>query len=253
MDPVNNPQLVQNSRNEYYKPTGNNLFGTRSSRIVYIDSRLRDVEREPSANNFTVNIRPGFVNVVSVELLSMCIPNMNANHPDGPVTTEPVILLKSPQLGYIEMAKSLVNPATSCPAPPFVDPCLIGRVGTVFTQPVDLSTYPSVGGGPRHLSNNLGDDGFAKIYSKVDATVSGVDYIHFIPRSDMRVIKYFRPQRVSLHELNFSLFTWGPAAAPVSTTVPYPLPNEVAVAVTANSGLLPHRNVQICLEVVCQG
>lgn len=74
VDTYRNPTYIQTNHGKIVEPSWENNRGILNSHIVPIDSRLRDYNLYPSANNFKVRLAQIYHNVRSIELLDAIIP-----------------------------------------------------------------------------------------------------------------------------------------------------------------------------------
>lgn len=256
-----NPQITRTAGGAWEPPRDvYSAMPVRRSRILYIDSRIRDVEAFPTANNFAVTIPVETRGVSTVRLRRIQFPIANSNNPDVTATTiaaslEPMVVLACDEIeSPIEMVGSTVHETSGMSGRSLnrnTMPYGFGAVGPVESNAVvPVLTYPKSGGGPPSIVNPLVDRALATIPVQTKLTINSIDYVSYEPPIGAPVVAVFKGERERMARLAFSLWTWGSSTQTVGTRALYPIAPETAVAVTSASGLLPYRNIQLELEIV---
>lgn len=186
MDSYRNPVSPVDSWGQVYPaydtPKDLNRRGEIASHIVLVDSRARNRNQWPNANNFEVSLPTPLKYVYSVELLSAIVPIPASGAPGWGGRTPRYFVIKSRQLQQLEGGQT-TNPAQ-----------------TAFLSPAGL---------PLTYTSNITNDAFVDLpilnnfpsHFGAAPTAAGL----YWRKSEYRVIKRYFPPIENLAKLDFQL------------------------------------------------
>lgn len=197
-----------------------NLVGTTTTAHFIIDSRARDVSRDPSAAHFTVKLDKPLERVVSIKLTRALVPIL-----------DPAV---HPSLTATELSTAAVLRLEDLPTGD-------GLRGTTR---------------PDGQGNAIADDGALAVIpmnAQISANLGGgviARYTDWRSGDQTPDTLFFRAPLHQLTELRIRLVEWGESTHPQSYSRTYPIPAETAPASSsAPSGLLQQNNAIFVFEI----
>lgn len=224
---------TQKQDGDVVDPIRRNLAGINNTRVVFVDSRVRNVGAHPQASDFVFRFGKNIRNVTEIRLMSTIIPIVDATVHVFPAGYEPnpfVIL-------QVEATGSSTKSAV-----------LEGVRGETTSSASDMNT-----------ENYIADsDGMLMIPLTNYGTTTPVggntaNYATWNERANHPASIQFKPPVQTMTGLHLRLANWSSSTDTNGrgAHVTYPLDVETAPASeTVASGLEPHNNVQYVFEIV---
>jgi len=197
-----------------------NRRGELASHIINVDSRARNRNRYPNANNFIVNMPVPFKYVLSIELLNATVPIPDPEVAGWNGVAPRYFVIRSNILEQLEGAET-TNPAQTAFFDVSGNP--ISYHGTITNRA--FVTLPVLNNFPSHFNAD-----HAALYWR---------------KSECRVIKRFFPPRATIDSIDIQLFF----PNNVGREHPWPFTDENPDPTVATS---PELNVLFTFEVVCK-
>ena len=210
-----------------------NLVGITNSKVIFVDSRTRNIDRNLQASDFDIKFHDAFRNVTSIRLLSALIPIFNAA-----VHTEPAGVTYDPNPFVILQVEPIGQRSTTL---------LSGTVGIGASNAADQDTR-------NHIADDNGMVVIPLSTSGTSIAVGGntVEFASWRELPNHAAVIRFKPPVATLTGLRLRLATWGASATQARGDYnTYPLDEEASPAsAVAASGLEPENQVQYVFEIV---
>ena len=226
---------TQEQSGDMVKRVQRNMVGVVNSKVVFVDSRTRNVDRNPQSTDMEINFHDSFRNVTSIRLLLAIVPIFNPL-----VHTEPAGITYDPNPYVILQVEPIGQRSTTL---------LSGTAGVDASNAADQDTR-------NHIADDNGMVVIPLATSGNSIAVGGntVEFASWRELPNHFAVIRFKPPVATLTGLRLRLVTWGDSATQARGDYnTYPLDEETspASAIVA-SALEPENQVQYVLEIVGQ-